>query len=421
MKRPEGTSKVLQALAVFAALAVIIGIVVLFNSTSGARSGFLEPPADRLAQVLELEQIPGSFKRDVPSALEDRFDEEFPTPLVGPGSIRSGGPPPDGIPAINRPFFETIEQVDWLQDNEPVIVLELTDADGIVDARAYPVQILTWHEIVNDTVAGTPVAVSYCPLCNSAIAYIRRATIDGAEAVLDFGTSGALLNSSLVMYDRQTESLWSHFTAEAIVGMLAGQQLEVLATTTTSWSEFVRAYPDGLVLSQTTGYDRSYGRNPYPGYDDARTSPFLYEGVVDSRLLAKQRVLLLRDEDGSVVISLDVLSEERVIGLELDGESIVALHAPGTASSLDTLTLAEGSDVGSTGVFSRLLGGDLLTFEIDPADETLFLSGDGSRWTILGGAVSGPQAGAHLELIEHVDTFWFAVAAFDLDARILTP
>ena len=420
MKGPEG-SKVRQALAVFVVLALIIGIIALFNSTGGGTSGFTEPSADRLAEVLEVEQIPGSFKRDVPSALEDRFDEEFPAPVVGPGSIRSGGPPPDGIPAINRPFFETVEQVDWLRENEPVIVLELTDADGVVDARAYPVQILTWHEIVNDTVAGTPVTISYCPLCNSAIAYVRQATIDGVDAVLDFGTSGALLNSSLVMYDRQTESLWSHFTAQAIVGMLAGQQLEVLATTTTSWAEFVRAYPGGLVLSQTTGYDRSYGRNPYPGYDDAGTSPFLYEGVVDGRLLAKQRVLLLRDDAGSIVISLDVLSKERVVGLELDDKPIVALHAPGTASSLDTRTLADGADVGSTGVFSRRLAGELLTFEIDPGDETLFMSGDGSRWSILGLAVSGPQAGAHLEMIEHVDTFWFAVAAFDSEARIFTP
>ena len=130
------------------------------------------------------------------------------------------------------------------------------EIDG--DARAYPVQMLIWHEIVNDTVGGIPVAVTYCPLCNSAVAYDRRV----GERVLDFGTSGLLWNSALVMYDRQTESLWSHFTGDAIAGVLTGTELDTFPVATVSWRAWRDAHPDGLVLSRDTGFDRDYGREP---------------------------------------------------------------------------------------------------------------------------------------------------------------
>ena len=137
----------------------------------------------------------------------------FPPPLVDVSRIRSGGPPPDGIPPIEDPKFDIASGVDWLEETEPVLFVEV---DG--DARAYPLQVMTWHEIVNDTFGEIPVTVSYCPLCNSALAYDRR--LEGR--VLDFGTSGRLFNSSLVMYDRQTESLWTHFDGRAVVGALTG-------------------------------------------------------------------------------------------------------------------------------------------------------------------------------------------------------
>ena len=154
---------------------------------------------------------------DIESALRgDRTHPSFPDALIPLDRIRSGGPPPDGIPPIDQPEFLAIGEVDWLEDNEPVIVL---DIDG--DARAYPIQILMWHEIVNDEVGGAPVTVAYCPLCNSALAYDRRL----GDLMLDFGTSGELYNSSLVMYDRQTESLWTPFDAKAVVGYLTGHEL----------------------------------------------------------------------------------------------------------------------------------------------------------------------------------------------------
>jgi hypothetical protein len=157
--------------------------------------------------------------------------------------------PRDGIPPIDNPKYETVAQAsEWLDDREPIVMLELDGA-----ARAYPLRILTWHEIVNDEIAGTPVAVTYCPLCNSAVGFDRR--VNGQT--LGFGVSGLLRNSDLVMWDRQTESLWQQITGEAIVGDLAGTQLPVIPTPIVSWKDFRETFPDGDVLSRDTGHDRA--------------------------------------------------------------------------------------------------------------------------------------------------------------------
>ncbi|MBC8280320.1 MAG: DUF3179 domain-containing protein, partial [Chloroflexi bacterium] len=182
----------------------------------------------------------------------------------------SGGPPRDGIPPLDNPSFVDIDQADgWLSDKEPVISLEI---NGI--QRAYPLQILMWHEVVNDEVGGVPVTVTFCPLCNSAIVFER--TVNGL--VLDFGTSGNLRNSDLVMWDRQTESWWQQLTGEAIVGRLAGTKLNFLAAPIVSWQDFKTLQPEGLVLSKDTGFDRRYGDTPYVGYDTVDNPPFLFTG-----------------------------------------------------------------------------------------------------------------------------------------------
>ena len=184
--------------------------------------------------------------------------------------IRSGGPPRDGIPAIDRPKFVTVETAArWLDPREPVIVFERGD-----DARAYPLQILMFHEIVNDTVGGEPVAVTFCPLCNASIVFDRR--VQGA--VLDFGTTGKLRKSDLVMYDRQTESWWQQFTGEAIVGELTGKELKFVPSRLESFELFRKRFPDGQVLVPNNPHMRQYGRNPYVNYDAIGSLPFLYQG-----------------------------------------------------------------------------------------------------------------------------------------------
>ncbi|MGH9206518.1 MAG: DUF3179 domain-containing (seleno)protein, partial [Acidimicrobiales bacterium] len=189
---------------------------------------------------VSLVQAVPSPREQVPSALDDPSDPALPQPLVDPSRILPGGPPPDGIPAIDHPRFERADTVGWLGNQEPVLSLQLGG-----EARAYPVEILIWHEIVNDTIAGVPVAVTYCPLCNTAIAYDRQV---GAK-ILDFGTSGRLYNSDMVAYDRQTQSLWVQFLGKAVEGVMTGTTLSSLPVSTLSWSEWRAAHPTGWVLS----------------------------------------------------------------------------------------------------------------------------------------------------------------------------
>lgn len=178
--------------------------------------------------------------------------------LVHPDNILSGGPPKDGIPSIDDPKFVSLEEADeWIADNELVLAIEY---EG--EKRVYPLQIMVWHEIVNDEIAGDPLLITYCPLCGTGIAYER--TIDG-EAV-EFGTSGKLYNSNLVMYDRNTDTYWSQIDGVAIVGELTGRELKELSINTVAWRDWKREHPDSIVLSQQTGYVRDYGRDPYGSY-----------------------------------------------------------------------------------------------------------------------------------------------------------
>ncbi|HWP62772.1 MAG TPA: DUF3179 domain-containing protein, partial [Candidatus Binatia bacterium] len=218
--------------------------------------------------------------------------------------IISGGPPKDGIPAIDEPKFESIAAArEWLADQSPVIALELNG-----DARAYPLAILIWHEIVNDTVGGIPVVVTFCPLCNTALVFERR--IDGR--VLDFGTTGNLRHSDLVMYDRQTETWWQQAIGEGIVGEYTGRRLTFLPAQIISLADFEAAYPSGQVLSRETGYRRQYGRNPYVGYDRADQRPFLFTGVIDGRLAPMERVVTVAAGDEAIAFPYSELARTGV-------------------------------------------------------------------------------------------------------------
>lgn len=327
--------------------------------------------------------------------------------------ILSGGVPRDGIPSIDDPKFISLEEPqEWLADNEPVIALEIAG-----DARAYPLQILTWHEIVNDTVGDVPVAVTFCPLCNSAITFDRR--VNGE--VFEFGVSGLLRNSDLIMYDRTTETLWQQFTGEAIIGDLTGTQLDFLMSSLVSFADFRAAYPDGVVLSRDTGFNRSYGINPYTGYDTIGQNPFLFRGKLDERLPAVERVVAvtLTEADGrtapiDIAYPLSLLAERRVIN---DTEhDLVIFHTPGTSSALGASVIAEAEDVGATGVFRPQVDGETLTFRRE--DVTIVDAQTGSTWNVLGQAVEGPLAGTQLTPVLHANHFWFAWAAFKPDTII---
>jgi hypothetical protein len=219
------------------------------------------------------------------------------------------------------------------------------------------------------------------------------------------------------MYDRQTESLWSHFTRQAIAGVLTGIELDTHPVSTVAWGDWRNAHPDGLVLSRDTGHDRDYGRNPYPGYDDINNPPFLFDGEVDGRLAAKTRVVGVGLDSAPTAIRLDPLLEVGVVAFELNGVPTVAWALPGTTSALDAGEVTDGRDVGATGVFVATHDGQTLTFT--RTNDGFVDTQTGSRWNIFGTAVEGPLRGTQLDAVEHVDTFWFAWAAFAPSTRVL--
>lgn len=256
--------------------------------------------------------------------------------------IMSGGPPKDGIPSIDNPAFVPAGEVDGLSPQEPVIGLVLAG-----DARAYPLRVLIWHEIVNDTVGGIPVAVTYCPLCNAALVFDRRA----GDRVLEFGTTGKLRKSDLVMYDRQTESWWQQFTGEAIVGELLGMQLAFLPARIESVERFQARFPQGRVLVPNDPDFRRYGMNPYAGYDTSAW-PFLFRGDGPPEIGPLDRVVAVEDR----AWSLDYVRRQGRI--ETDDGLIVVWEA-GQNSAMDAMVIAEGRDIGNVVVQRRNDGGEL--------------------------------------------------------------
>jgi len=332
------------------------------------------------------------------------WSTDFARRSVGLGEFKDGGPPRDGIPPIDHPRVVTQRQGDrFVDEREPVMVVEQGAA-----ARAYPLQILVWHEIVNDRLADRPIAVTYCPLCNSGVVFDRR--VDGRH--LTFGTTGKLRRSDLVMWDRQTESWWQQFSGDALVGGLTGKRLRMLASQTLSWHDFEHIYPRGTVLSRDTGFDRDYGRNPYEGYDaDPNGQPFALDGAPDRRLPPKERVVLIRSDRAATAISFSRLQRHRVAAGRVGSQPYVVLFKRGVLSALDAAVITDSRDVGTAAAFDPHAGTRSLTFA--PAAAGVFVDQQtGSTWDITGRAIRGPLAGKRLRPLTHDEQFWFAVAAF---------
>jgi hypothetical protein len=310
-----------------------------------------------------------------------------------------GGPPPDGIVPIDTPCVTPASVGDsWLAGDESVLVV---DVDGA--ARAYPLSIMTQHEIVNDVLGGAPLTVTYCPLCNSGVAFER--TLDGA--VWSFGTSGRLLRSNLVMYDRQTRTLWSQLSGTALWGDpdVVGRELVRLPTQVLGWDSYRAAYPDGTVLSRDSVPGRTYGRNPYPSYED-NPSAFLFRGERSDALDPNERVVGVRATDGSdaaVAVPLSVLMADEAVTIPVGSDAVTVTWIPGQASALDGDQVADGRDVGQTGAFlvDKLEATGDGTFR-DPAT--------GALHDITGRTVQGTAAA--LTRVALDDTFWFVWFAF---------
>ena len=326
--------------------------------------------------------------------------------------ISSGGPGRDEIPPLDNPRFEaTSEAKSWLNDKEPVLILELNG-----DVRAYPLQLLTWHEIVNDLVDGVPVAVTYCPLCNSAVVLLR--TLD--DTVYDFGTTGYLRHLDLIMWDRQTETWWQQVTGEAIVGVLTGKQLELLPTSIGPWKNFKQAHPNGMVLSLNTGFGRPYDEVPYPDLDYIDERSRTQEGPGGVVLPVMERVTGVTVDEISVAFPYSTLARERVVNYTVGETDVVVFYEPETFSPFkDSDPDADDRPVGATGVFSPHLNGQKLTFKF--RDGGILDEETGTRWNLLGQAIDGPLAGQRLQPLLHADHFWFAWLAFNPTTHLYPP
>lgn len=340
------------------------------------------------------------------------WDTDWSRRTVDPGEFLAGIPgtdPRDRIPPIDTPRFEPIEAADWLDEREPGALVQFND-----EVRFYPLSILTRHEIVNDRYGDVPVAVTFCPLCNTALSFDRR--VDGE--VLRFGVSGLLRNSDLVMWDDQTTSLWQQITGEAVVGERAGTQLEIISTAIVSYGEAREGFPDALSLARDTGFGINYGANPYTSYSSSG-QPFLFDGEPDPRFPALSRVVGVTVGDTDKAYPFEVISEERAVN-DVVGQTLVAVLWGGdTADALDSASIAAGDAIGTGIAYERTVDDQVLTFA-SAGDDRFTDEETSSTWNLLGQAVDGPLAGEQLETVLHRNEFWFAWASFFPDGVVYT-
>lgn len=304
--------------------------------------------------------------------------------------IRSGGVAMDGIPSVDEPVFAEPDQAPFLEDSDIVMGLEIGG-----DARAYPLFILVWHEIVNDMVGGVPVSVTYCPLCYTTQVFER--TINGQE--VEFGTSGKLYNSNLLMYDRLTGSYWSQGLGVAVTGDLSGSMLRAVPFDVITWGDWKRLHPDSMALTTQTGHARPYGVDPYGEYyTDSRI--FFPISHRDDTLGLKDVVMGLSAGHTYKAYRQADIEAEVLINDQIDGKPVLlASLFPGNAR-----------------VFDRTVDGQALEFEY--VDRAIMDTSTGSEWDYGGTAVSGELAGERLERLSASPGFWFEWAAFHPDTLV---
>ena len=336
------------------------------------------------------EIIRGCFGKDCIAALD----------VVDEVSIRN----PKGGEAQFRSLTEAV-----ITDEMPIAYITING-----QTRGYPLAIMMWHEIVNDNVGGVPVAITFCPLCNTAISFER--TVDGQ--ILDFGVSGNLRHSDLIMFDRQTESWWQQATGEAIAGVHAGTNLEPIVTSVVAFSAFKAAYPDADVLSAQTGFNRAYGINPYIGYDRIGSRPFLFRGGIDSRLPGLERVVTLGFNDEQLAVPFLALQSVLAANVIVGETPVAVLWAPGTNTALGGEIISSAADIGAAIAYSPIVDGQLLEFE--PLDQVGMFTDTqtNSTWLVTGMAIAGELAGTQLETLAHTTQFWFSWAAFFPDTEV---
>lgn len=317
-------------------------------------------------------------------------EEKHTVPL---DQIVSGGPPPDGIPSIDSPkFVSVIEGNKFLKETDKVVGINLNG-----DIRAYPLQILVWHEIVNDNVSGVPVAVTYCPLCFTNQVFKRTVN----DTVIEFGTSGKLYNSNLVMYDRTSKSLWSQALGQAIVGSYSGVKLEEIPFDIAYWKDWKQLYPNSIVLSKDTGSVRPYGADPYGDY---YTSPDILFPISnrDSRLELKEIVVGFKNNGLSKAYKLQDIEKLKVINDRVDNKSI-------TFFSLHPLMAR---------LFDSSVDGQPLIFQYNSTSNSITDKKTGSQWNFEGKSIQGPLKGKELLRLSFDEGYWFEWVVFHPETKV---
>ena len=320
--------------------------------------------------------------------------------LIPSSRVQDGGPGPDGIPSLDAPKFKSADSADDIGDEQLVVGIKIGDV-----VKAYPHNILDWHEIVNDRFdlpdSQQHTTLSYCPLTGSAMAW--DAFADSSNKT--FGVSGLLYNSNLILYDRETRSLWSQMLEQSVNGDVIGTIPDKRQIIETTWATWKAMYPDTLVLSRDTGFSRDYDRYPYGSFktDD---SIFFQVANRDSRLHEKERIVGVRVDDKTKVYPVHEFPEHtEAVNDEVDDVSIVAVgNSEKNFAVIYNRQLADGTVLEFSGVSDSL--------------PVVMEDNEGNQWDIFGTAVSGSRAGEQLAKTDSYIAYWFAWAAFFPEAEI---
>ena len=379
------------------------------SSTTGVATTTVPPAAtadaeDAVSTTVSAGPDIGQLDSSVAAATAD-WPTDWSRSSIDLGELRLGIPasdPRDAIPPLDDPAFETVAEAgEWLDDRSPGM-LALVGGE----ARFYPLGVLHRHEIVNHRLGDVPVAVTYCPLCNTALVFDRR--LNGEEIRL--GVSGLLRHSDLVMWDDRTVSLWQQATGEGIVGRYQGAELTRLPAAIVSFGDFARSYPQGRSLSRDTGYGGGYETNPYEGYS-SRSRPYgFFTGEPDPRFPALERVVGVTAGGEERAYPFSVISRAGAVNDTVGGLPIAVFWGGETVDALDRGLIADSRTIGTGVAFLAEADGQALTFSKE--GESFRDAETGSVWNLLGAAVDGPLAGARLRLADHRNEFWFAWAAF---------
>lgn len=307
--------------------------------------------------------------------------------LIPKSEVRDGGPGKDGIPSIDNPKFINANEVGFLDDDDLVV--------GILNentARAYPHEVLDWHEVVNDKINNDYVTINYCPLTGTAFGW--KSESNGEKT--SFGVSGLLYNANLILYDRNTDSNWSQLRLQAVNGELIGKEPQLIPVIETSWKTWKTLYPNTKVLSTDTGFSRNYGVYPYGAYKTNHAYFVFQPAILNSALPNKERVLAIINNGKSKVYQFSKFINGKVIKETFEGTDYLIV------GNEDMIVPFKLTDTFST-----------LDFSYDfNNSETFFKDNEGNRWNVFGTAISGPRVGDTLTPAKSVASFWFAIATF---------